>query len=373
MSVVSLYTTALSLSQANAVLDTHINILPFSPDLIRINCGAQKLSPAHPSTGPIVPSEQIDSDDIAAALEARAAQILAPLAAGKLVVVKNGAKAWPPYANTVPTPYLDPSSNGIHIVIVHSHWDAAETPVDAKARAVSPDLLLSWPAQFVVDATSKSVVEVQDALRALIGQHVSHRRLTGLSGDMMFKPYLHRQKLRAVVAFGGLSECGKSSMGGVVDTQFGQQGRREKFGYLFDNVTKQLGINVYTLPDTVQAHVLVQQIEEYSKAHFWIAVLSLESLHRFESIAETKRILGPLLQIVYIDVSEAERIARQVIRVGETLAEAKIQELRDKDVVKRERGAERVRDIADFVLDNSGSFEEASAVLKRCIDAKLSA
>ncbi|KAJ7651994.1 hypothetical protein DFH06DRAFT_1134561 [Mycena polygramma] len=366
MALISLYTTAPSLTQANAVLDTHINILPFSPDLIRANCASQQLSPAHhPPTAPIVSSEEIESNDFADALAARAAKVAEYLAAGKVVVVKNGSKAWSAPSNAS-------LAKEIHIIIVNSRWNSAKTPRDTNDRAISSDMLESWPSRFVVDATAKTVTETQDVLRSIIREHIS-LRLTGLSGDMMFKPYLHRQRLRLVVALGGLSECGKSSMGGYIDTQFGQQGRREKFGYLFDNATKQLGFNIYTLPETVQAHILIQQIEDYSKAHFWVSILSFESLHRFASIREAKRILGPLLQIVYVDVSEPERISRQISRVGETQVEAKIKELKDKDVVKRERGAERVKDIADFILDNHGSFTETSAVLKQYMEAKLKA
>ncbi|KAJ7222549.1 hypothetical protein GGX14DRAFT_664158 [Mycena pura] len=366
MALISLYTTAPSLSQANTVLDTHVNILPFSPDLVRVNCASQQLSPAHLPTAPIVSSGEIQSSPFTEALAARAAKVAEYLAAGKLVVVKNGSRAWRAPSNTS----LDNQSKEIHIVIINSHWESAETSKDINDRSISSDMLESWPSRFVIDATAKTVIETQDVVRSIIREHLSSRPI-GLSGDMMFKPYLHRQRLRVVVALGGLSECGKSSMGGYIDTQFGQQGRREKFAYLFDNATKQLGFNIYTLPDSVQAHILIQQIEDYSKAHFWVSILSLESLHRFGSIHEVKRILGPLLQIVYVDVSERERISRQISRVGETLAEAKIQELKDKDVVKRERGAERVKDIADFILDNNGPLPEAFCALKQFIDEKL--
>jgi hypothetical protein len=36
MATISLYTTAPSLAQADEILDTHIDILPFSPDLVRL-------------------------------------------------------------------------------------------------------------------------------------------------------------------------------------------------------------------------------------------------------------------------------------------------------------------------------------------------
>ncbi|KAJ7705100.1 hypothetical protein B0H16DRAFT_704572 [Mycena metata] len=369
MPAVSLYTTAPALSEADLVLDTQINLLPFSPQLIRMSCASQQLYPDRPATAPIVPTPQIGSADLTSALLARAGQIAVHLAAGKVVVIKNGDKIWPSTRKSRSSPS---DSDDIHIVFTDSNWKSAETPSDTNlnARAVSLDILQSWPSEFVIDVTTNTVLETQNILRRIIGKYIP-RRLVGLSADMMFKPYLHRQRLRVVIALGGLSECGKSSMGSFIGTQFSQQGRREKFAYLLDNVTKQLGFDIYTLPDTVQAHVLIQQIEDYSKAHYWVSALSLESLHRFGSIAETKRILGSLLQIVYVDVTETERIKRQISRVGEALAKAKIQELKDKDIVKRKRGAERVRDIADLILDNNASFLESSSVLEEFIDTKL--
>jgi dephospho-CoA kinase len=108
----------------------------------------------------------------------------------------------------------------------------------------------------------------------------------------------------------------------------------------------------------------VQQIEEYSKSHYWVSVISLESLHRFGSIAEVKRILGSLLHIVFVDVSEEERVRRQILRVGPERAEEKVIDLRRKDEVKSSRGARRVRDIADTVLDNSGSPNDTRGTLR---------
>jgi hypothetical protein len=46
MATISLYTTAPSLTQADEILDTHINILPFSPDLVRLWMRPQILRPA---------------------------------------------------------------------------------------------------------------------------------------------------------------------------------------------------------------------------------------------------------------------------------------------------------------------------------------
>ena len=73
--------------------------------------------------------------------------------------------------------------------------------------------------------------------------------------------------------------------------------------YLLNNVTNRLCEDIYSLPETTQARHLIQEIEIYPKAHFWISVFCLESVHRYDSIAEMKRILGSL-QIVYIDVDD---------------------------------------------------------------------
>jgi hypothetical protein len=51
----------------------------------------------------------------------------------------------------------------------------------------------------------------------------------------------------------------------------------------------------------------------------------------------------------------------------------KVWELRDKDVVKRERGAECVKGIADVVLDNSGGLEESWGELEGFLVARMNA
>lgn len=134
--------------------------------------------------------------------------------------------------------------------------------------------------------------------------------------------------------------------------------------YLMNNATKQLGKDVYSLSEALQGRMLVQQLEEYAKSHYWVSVLSLESVHRFGSIYEAKRILGPLLQIVYVDVEEEERIRRQMSAVSPTDVDEFVRELKAKDVTKRARGADKVKEIADLVLDNNGPLDSTIAVLR---------
>ncbi|KAJ7871158.1 hypothetical protein B0H14DRAFT_3570881 [Mycena olivaceomarginata] len=233
----------------------------------------------------------------------------------------------------------------------------------------------------------QTVLQLQNTLRALILSHLppSTRRLTGLSDGMQSTPYLHlhRQRLRFVLALGGLSECAKSRWARAstrTPTSPAWGGAPEKRAYLLNTATKALGLGLDV--DAFADARSVQQIGDYAKAHFWVGVLSLESVHRLGAIREAKRVLSDLVQVVCVEVAEAERIKRQVERVGrgemegteeEEKVQTKMQELRDKDAVKRERGAECVKGIADVVLDNSGGLEEAWAELEGFVVARMNA
>lgn len=118
---------------------------------------------------------------------------------------------------------------------------------------------------------------------------------------------------------------------------------------------------------------MVQQLEYISKAHFWIGVISLESVHRYGSIKELKRILGPLLQIVYIDVDQTLRLEREIARVGEEHRASKTVEIARKDELKEKRGAGKVKEIADLVVDNSGELHESIQVFRAHINGTLEA
>jgi hypothetical protein len=129
---------------------------------------------------------------------------------------------------------------------------------------------------------------------------------------MQLTPYLHPQRLRFVLAL-------QVHAGRARRHPLPLPGRREKPACLLNNATKalELGLDVDALPEAVQAqHVLVQHIEDYTPAHFWAAVLSLEPVHRLGAIREAERVLGGLVQVVCVEGAEAGRIKRQVERVG---------------------------------------------------------
>ncbi|KAJ7811952.1 hypothetical protein B0H14DRAFT_3754020 [Mycena olivaceomarginata] len=226
--------------------------------------------------------------------------------------------------------------------------DLLQTPKPSPLRTP----LHSWPPHLILDATPKpSSAPKHPARPHPLPPPPSTRRLTGLSDDMQVTPYLHRQRLRFVLALGGLSECARSTLSAPTHSHFWPPG---------------LGLDVYALPEAVQADLLVQQIEKQAKAHFWVAVLSLESVHRLGASERRSafwvtwcRSSGGPGEVE--GTEEEERVQK------------KMQELRDKDVVKRERGAECVKGIADLVFNNGGGLEEAWAELEGFIRARMNA
>ncbi|XKK40072.1 hypothetical protein HFP72_04640 [Nocardiopsis sp. ARC36] len=85
-----------------------------------------------------------------------------------------------------------------------------------------------------------------------------------------------------------------------------------------------------------------------------VDLITIESVHRAESIAALKSLMGERLRVVCVDVPLAVRLARS----GGTR-----RALEEKDQVKIGRGADRIP--ADEVLDNSGSVIRLHGGLRR--------
>lgn len=147
-----------------------------------------------------------------------------------------------------------------------------------------------------------------------------------------------------VVALGGLSESGKSTAGAYLATRHGYA--RLKIGYLLQVAADRYGIaDVYALGDAGIAEMLAFGLETYCAAHHFQRCVSIESLHGAGVTAELAKLLGDHLRVVYLEVSPDLREARGVSGAVD---------VRERDVVKRSRGAERIRELADVVIDNNG-------------------
>jgi hypothetical protein len=227
MSIISLYTTAATTSEADLLLDTHINILPSSPDIIRAQCALRKGALERDGYSPVFAGKDalLSVEDAVPAYISRTTAITAHKALGRLVLVKNGSAAWKSHLGDLSSAadYLE----DVQILLLEeSLGDVSDD--DRNHLRISEAATQSWPAKNVIMTTGRSILEVQDDLRRVLIEH-SPRKLLGLSSDMHMRSFINRQKLRAVVALGGMSECGKSTIGKEVDMLMGEQGRREKF------------------------------------------------------------------------------------------------------------------------------------------------
>jgi hypothetical protein len=141
----------------------------------------------------------------------------------------------------------------------------------------------------------------------------------------------------------GLSESGKSTVGALLRDEHGVT--RLKIGYLLEIAALRAGTtDPYQWPEPEQAERLTEEILRFAQA-CKAGTVSIESAHRLEATAHLKRVWGDRCQLVYVDAPFPARVAR----AAETP-----DRLRVRDAVKSGRGAHRIKEIADHVIDNSG-------------------
>jgi cytidylate kinase len=185
----------------------------------------------------------------------------------------------------------------------------------------------------IIVVGDRPILEVQHELRVLVCDRLGVP-VPGLA--------LHQVQ---VVALGGLSESGKSTAGAYLAARQGYA--RLKIGYLLEAAAARCGVaDVYALDEAAIAEMLALGLETYCAAHHFQRQVSIESLHRAGMTAELAKLLGDRLMVVYLDASPAIRELRSLAGAAD---------VRERDVVKRSRGAERIREFADVVIGNNGS------------------
>ncbi|WP_326615880.1 DUF4254 domain-containing protein [Streptomyces decoyicus] len=101
---------------------------------------------------------------------------------------------------------------------------------------------------------------------------------------MEIKPSRH---LVRVIAFGGLSECGKSTSAEFVRRTCGAQ--RLKIGFLLRQAAHRQGLaDPYALSARRQAELLLGELNRFAEAHLDTRLFTIESVHDDTSIAELK-------------------------------------------------------------------------------------
>lgn len=162
-------------------------------------------------------------------------------------------------------------------------------------------------------------------------------------------------RLGRVLAFGGLSESGKSTSAEFVQRACGAQ--RFKIGYLLREAAHRHGLSdPYALSARRQAELLLDELNRFAEGHRDQQLFTIESVHDDASLVELKKLLGDRLRILYLDVSFADRVRRSGSEPHAVAA---------KDEIKMSRGAHRVATLADHVIDNAGSIIALRAQLHR--------
>ena len=197
--------------------------------------------------------------------------------------------------------------------------------------AAAMEVYFSQPVPFCIEV-KESILSIQNRLREI------------LNTACQIKLPQIRETPQLFVCLGGLSECGKSSF--AEHLRINYQFCRLKLRYFIEIIEKR--------GDAVTPESICLELFDYLERHYFLARISIESLHDPFVPAILKLMLGEQVQIVYIEVDYSTRVRRAAKErnVGFEVADMIVTE---KDRIKRDRGAERVRNIADIIFDNSSN------------------
>lgn len=190
----------------------------------------------------------------------------------------------------------------------------------------------------VLDVADAPILTVQKQIRGHVIDH--------LAGTEHTLQPLPLDRLPQVWLLGGMSESGKSTIGELLRDEHGVT--RLKIGYLLDVAALRAGVSdpYEAWTEQEQATRLTDEILRFADATKAPAI-SLESAHRFDAVAHLKATWGDRLQVLYADAPFSLRATRT--------SEPEAQ-LKERDSLKARRGADRIIDIADHVIDNSTSL-----------------
>lgn len=259
-----------------------------------------------------------------------------------------------------------PKQAGIHVLLRHS----TEPTEDARlALAREPRPISGWYAEYqnhlaeIVSVQEQRgdyhVTIVRGDRPILAVQSELRTCLRDLGLDVRTLP---TNVIRRLWVLGGMSEAGKSTVGELLRAEHAVT--RLKIGYLLDLSATRHGVD-----DPYAQWDEEELAEELTEELLWFAArnpgnhrICLESAHRFRATHQLKLIWGDVCTIVYVQADDAVRLGRTGEYRSALLA---------RDAEKAKRGAPRIEDVADSVIDNARSLTHLKFAVSRLAAADM--
>lgn len=166
-----------------------------------------------------------------------------------------------------------------------------------------------------------------------------------------------------IISVGGLSECGKSTVGlycinkGYLRLKIGKY-YKEYYSKLKSNLdfmdwSKHMD---QTNPEEIAKYLLSRVLEDIKTNNAKGAIL--ESLYGDILARNLKQLYPEGFKVLFVSAKESVRAERQATKASFNSYEEALEDLRNRDAVKVSWGALRTEEIADFVIENNCSKKE---------------
>ena len=182
-------------------------------------------------------------------------------------------------------------------------------------------------------------------------EEVNKQLIELISKEMIKK--LNIVEGKTIYALGGMSESGKSGAGEYLSKRHNIWNMKLK--YIDRNISQKYDIhNLFTNDPSFTSILVAEQINDLLDVHYYKEKVSFESLHDFEVTQQLKQIYGDLFQIIFIDTNYKNRVIRTAMGEHISVEQAK-EQVDKKDEQKSSVGADRIKSIADYIVDNNGT------------------
>ncbi len=198
-----------------------------------------------------------------------------------------------------------------------------------------------------------------------------HQKLKDIIFNELKKITIFPSEDKKIYALGGLSECGKSGTGKYLSQKHNIWNL--KFRYFLEQMAQRYNVDdplMFYRNDSYLVSLLeVNQIAMLFQKQYYKDSISLESLHDFELSKALKEQLGEQFSIIYIDTSLKNRVIRNALSEGIDIDKS-MKQVQEKDIEKQNMGADKIIEIADFVIDNNGTNYELYSKLDTIVSDK---